>query len=604
MKTLLVALLMLLGCSAPLVAQNVGPGVPTQTFSTMLQRLPFASVPLAGNETVVVLQGGTAKQTTLAPLQLNFSTPLALPTQDGQNTLFQNGTKTAFGIYGPAAPANLFDFDNIRSVIDLEPGVTVQNYNAFGGWIWNNIPSVLSGGITYRVGVGLETYCANIVVGATCFGLNPAFTDSFDGTTTHAVTSTMGAGEADFTAANAGSSVTGWSFVLQGPVQPAGATVVDVLVNTTTIAKWKNGFVLEDGSLTIGGAGLNLGTNNAASGASLSSDTILFNITDTGSTEHHISLGGSPNSTASQLVISDALAANGLAFITASGVNPAQVNAAGSGTNINLLLSSKGTTGYVGIFAGGSNMFDCNRVNSGYCTITSTNGLALNALNIVQGAAIISNNGSGYQLLSNGASAVTPTMAPNLADLKAGIGADAAGDVSIIGDNAGTPTEQIRATGVGSMLRGGGSAMFDCNITATGYCSVTSTNGLNANTLNVINVGTLNANTAGSYELLGAAASATGPTLIPNKGDLKAGIGADVAGDVSIIADNAGTATEIIRISSTLAALNTQIQFASSTTGASTQTFTNSPCAGLTTERWIPIKIGGQTGVWNIPACQ
>jgi hypothetical protein len=41
-----------------------------------------------------------------------------------------------------------------------------------------------------------------------------------------------------------------------------------------------------------------------------------------------------------------------------------------------------------------------------------------------------------------------------------------------------------------------------------------------------------------------------------------------------------------------------------STTGAGTQTFVNSPCSGLTTEKWIPVHITGQTGTWNIPACQ
>lgn len=44
--------------------------------------------------------------------------------------------------------------------------------------------------------------------------------------------------------------------------------------------------------------------------------------------------------------------------------------------------------------------------------------------------------------------------------------------------------------------------------------------------------------------------------------------------------------------------------FAASTTGASTSTFTNSPCTGLTTEQWVAIKITGQSGTWYVPACQ
>lgn len=46
------------------------------------------------------------------------------------------------------------------------------------------------------------------------------------------------------------------------------------------------------------------------------------------------------------------------------------------------------------------------------------------------------------------------------------------------------------------------------------------------------------------------------------------------------------------------------IQYAASTAGAGTQTFTNSPCSTLTTERWIPAQITGQTGTWYVPACQ
>ena len=46
------------------------------------------------------------------------------------------------------------------------------------------------------------------------------------------------------------------------------------------------------------------------------------------------------------------------------------------------------------------------------------------------------------------------------------------------------------------------------------------------------------------------------------------------------------------------------ITLASSTTGAATQTFTNSPCTGLTAEKWVPITIVGQTGTFYVPACQ
>lgn len=44
--------------------------------------------------------------------------------------------------------------------------------------------------------------------------------------------------------------------------------------------------------------------------------------------------------------------------------------------------------------------------------------------------------------------------------------------------------------------------------------------------------------------------------------------------------------------------------YPTATTGAGTQTFTNSPCTGLTTEEWVPVSIKGQTGTWFVAACQ
>lgn len=41
-----------------------------------------------------------------------------------------------------------------------------------------------------------------------------------------------------------------------------------------------------------------------------------------------------------------------------------------------------------------------------------------------------------------------------------------------------------------------------------------------------------------------------------------------------------------------------------STTGSTTQTYTNSPCTtSATTAQWIPVLVPGQTGTWYIPAC-
>lgn len=65
----------------------------------------------------------------------------------------------------------------------------------------------------------------------------------------------------------------------------------------------------------------------------------------------------------------------------------------------------------------------------------------------------------------------------------------------------------------------------------------------------------------------------------------------------------AGNTTEI-NITTSNITLSEPLKFAASSTGASTQTFTNSPCSGLTTARWISVQITGQTGTWFVPACQ
>jgi hypothetical protein len=96
----------------------------------------------------------------------------------------------------------------------------------------------------------------------------------------------------------------------------------------------------------------------------------------------------------------------------------------------------------------------------------------------------------------------------------------------------------VKAVG-GFKITINGSAQFDCNVSFTNFCSVTASSGLVSGDIN--NTG------AQGYKLVNGTPSGTAPNIVPNRSDLKAGIGADAAGDVSIIVDNAGTATEVIR---------------------------------------------------------
>jgi hypothetical protein len=96
----------------------------------------------------------------------------------------------------------------------------------------------------------------------------------------------------------------------------------------------------------------------------------------------------------------------------------------------------------------------------------------------------------------------------------------------------------VKAVG-GFRVAVNGSNMFDCNVSFTNFCEVTASAGLVSG--DFTNTG------AQGYKLVNGTPSGTAPNILPNRSDAKAGIGADAAGDVSIIVDNAGTATEVIR---------------------------------------------------------
>lgn len=109
--------------------------------------------------------------------------------------------------------------------------------------------------------------------------------------------------------------------------------------------------------------------------------------------------------------------------------------------------------------------------------------------------------------------------------------------------------------------------------------------------IHVQNIVAGNANTAsGTLTIQGALSngSGTGGDIIFTTTNNSAGSGVQ------------NTASEAIRFT----AGTHNIKFRTSSTGASTQTFTNTPCStSLTTAQWIPVEITGQSGTWFIPAC-
>jgi hypothetical protein len=82
----------------------------------------------------------------------------------------------------------------------------------------------------------------------------------------------------------------------------------------------------------------------------------------------------------------------------------------------------------------------------------------------------------------------------------------------------------------------------------------------------------------------------------------------DVSSTLATLAAQTFTGTQTEPDASTFAlgglTLATAVTFASSTTGVTSQSYTNGPCTtSATTAQWIPVKITGQSGTWYVPAC-
>ena len=159
-------------------------------------------------------------------------------------------------------------------------------------------------------------------------------------------------------------------------------------------------------------------------------------------------------------------------------------------------------------------------------------------------------NGSGNVVLATSPTLVTPTL-----------GVAAGTSLALGGATIGT--DALAATGTAAIS--GVTSVGALNLTST---TVPST-GFFFDSSSFVGVAwggvgkmkftsaSLTSDTAAGGAFLYQAATTTAPSYIPNSNDLKAGIGADASGDVSIIGDNAGTATEVIRVTGTAAAIET-----------------------------------------------
>lgn len=99
------------------------------------------------------------------------------------------------------------------------------------------------------------------------------------------------------------------------------------------------------------------------------------------------------------------------------------------GTNCGI-LSTTSNGGAISFITAGAKWLDFSGTSSGVITMDATVSMGGQALN--NGANISSNNTSGYRLVSGASSATAPTLVPNVTAPTTGIGAQAAGNVSVI----------------------------------------------------------------------------------------------------------------------------------------------------------------------------
>lgn len=110
------------------------------------------------------------------------------------------------------------------------------------------------------------------------------------------------------------------------------------------------------------------------------------------------------------------------------------------GTNCGILAPAASE---LEVVVGGANILDYGVTAAGDFDFHAT--VLMGAFPIYQGGQIFALNTAAYGLQNNAASGTFPTFLPNQTDFKSGIGAAAAGDVSLIADVGGTATEELRA---------------------------------------------------------------------------------------------------------------------------------------------------------------
>ncbi len=205
----------------------------------------------------------------------------------------------------------------------------------------------------------------------------------------------------------------------------------------------------------IGVGIVNSGTALVVAGAAAGNATGIFQIN--GGYSNSVGLRFSQNSATDASIINNQ-ASDGTIAIQTNSQNALYINSSqqiGIGTTSpSQILSLQGSEYVSGTsFFGGAITATSTFTLSGLATFNG--GAALAGQSITGGGLIQSNNTSGYQFGSGAPSASVPTLIPNRSTTNAGIGADTAGDVSIITNNGGGTTEMLRVGATASVFLNG-----------------------------------------------------------------------------------------------------------------------------------------------------
>jgi hypothetical protein len=240
-------------------------------FQGLSGNVSISNSPCAGCFLVGV-SSSVANWTNSTPLSF-LGTNVNPITADGSQITIQNSSTTAQNVYSGITGGVVYDA--LRSTVYIPAGSTVLNTEPFGAYVRNRSGSPSSPGVLFY---GVCTTIAN----SSCFGWNPRLLDSEDGAGHSYTGIKLIGGEIDYDIRQASTVVSGISLQLASTVSFAASNGFQVTNNTPSFGKLANSFVSGDAAASVA---LFAGAT-AASGTSISSQTIKFNRFDGGGVEH------------------------------------------------------------------------------------------------------------------------------------------------------------------------------------------------------------------------------------------------------------------------------------------------------------------------------